>query len=191
LTQFHFDPGTYLDEIRADIPVFDELQEETARATKGVAAKVILDLGVGTGETARRVLAVHPRARLVGIDESEQMLAAAGLDADLRVSRLEDPLPSGPFDLVVSCLAVHHLDADGKRDLYRRIAAVLRPGGRFVLADVVVPEREEDQVTPTTPGFDRPDPLDAQLRWLEEAGFEPETTWSWKDLAVVRANLRG
>ena len=191
MTQFHFDPGTYLEEIRADIPVFDELQEETARATEGVAAQAILDLGVGTGETARRVLGVHPGARLVGIDESEAMLAAAGLDADLRVSRLEDPLPPGPFDLVVSCLAIHHLDSDAKRDLFRRIVEVLRPGGRFVLADVVVPDRDEDQVTPTTPDFDRPDPLDAQLGWLEKAGFEPETTWAWKDLAVVRADLRG
>ena len=191
MTEFRFDPETYLEEIRADIPVFDELEEETAQATEGLSAIAILELGVGTGETARRVLAMHPGARLVGIDENEAMLAAAGLDADLRVSRLEDPLPRGRFDLVVSCLAAHHLDSDGKRDLYRRIGAVLRPGGRFVLADVVVPEREEDRVTPTTPDFDRPDPFGAQLRWLVEAGFETETTWAWKDLAVVRADLPG
>ena len=191
MTQFHFDPGTYLKNMQADIPVFEELQEETAEATEGLAAERILELGVGTGETAKRVLLRHPKARLVGIDESEAMLAAAELEGDLRVSRLEDPLPEGPFDLVVSCLTVHHLDHEGKRDLFRRIAGALKPGGRFVLADVVVPEREEDAVTPTTPGFDRPDPLGDQLEWLREAGFEPETTWSWKDLAVVRADLRG
>jgi tRNA (cmo5U34)-methyltransferase len=191
VTQFHFDPSTYLENMRADIPVFDKLQEETARATEGVAARDILELGVGTGMTAKRVLAVHPKAKLVGIDESEAMLAEADVAGDLRVSRLEDPLPEGPFDLVVSCLAIHHLDADGKRDLFRRIAAVLKPGGRFVLADVVVPDREEDAVTPTTPGFDRPDPLAAQLEWLRETGFAPETTWTWKDLAVVRADLPG
>jgi tRNA (cmo5U34)-methyltransferase len=191
VTQFHFDPSTYLENMRADIPVFDKLQEETARATEGVAARDILELGVGTGMTAKRVLAVHPKAKLVGIDESEAMLAEADVAGDLRVSRLEDPLPEGPFDLVVSCLAIHHLDAKGKRDLFRRIAAVLKPGGRFVLADVVVPERDEDAVTPTTPGFDRPDPLDAQLEWLREVGFAPETTWTWKDLAVVRADLPG
>jgi tRNA (cmo5U34)-methyltransferase len=191
VTQFHFDPSTYLENMRADIPVFDKLQEETARAAEGVAARDILELGVGTGMTAKRVLAVHPKAKLVGIDESEAMLAEADVAGDLRVSRLEDPLPEGPFDLVVSCLAIHHLDAKGKRDLFRRIAAVLKPGGRFVLADVVVPERDEDAVTPTTPGFDRPDPLDAQLEWLREAGFAPETTWTWKDLAVVRADLPG
>jgi tRNA (cmo5U34)-methyltransferase len=191
VTQFHFDPTTYLESMRADIPVFDELQEETARATEGVAARDILELGVGTGMTAKRVLAVHPKAKLVGIDESEAMLAEAEVAGDLRVSRLEDPLPDGPFDLVVSCLAIHHLDSDGKRDLFRRIAAVLKPGGRFVIADVVVPQRKEDAVTPTTPGFDRPDPLDAQLDWLRGAGFAPETTWTWKDLAVVRADLPG
>jgi tRNA (cmo5U34)-methyltransferase len=119
------------------------------------------------------------------------MLGAAGVDADLRVSRLEDQLPEGPFDLVVSCLAVHHVDSEGKRDLFRRVAAILRAGGRFVLADVVVPERAEDATTPTTPGFDRPDPLADQLEWLGEAGFEAEVTWSWKDLAVVRADLPG
>jgi tRNA (cmo5U34)-methyltransferase len=190
MSQFHFDPSTYLESMRADIPVFDELQEETAQATEGVAARDILELGVGTGMTTKRVLAAHPQARLVGIDESEAMLAEADIAGDLRVSRLEDPLPEGPFDLVVSCLAIHHLDAEGKQDLFRRIAEVLRPAGRFVLADVVVPEREEDAVTPTTPGFDRPDHLSDQLEWLREAGFEPETTWSWKDLAVVRADLR-
>jgi tRNA (cmo5U34)-methyltransferase len=190
VSQFHFDPSTYLESMRADIPVFDELQEETAQATEGVAAREILELGVGTGMTTKRVLAAHPQARLVGIDESEAMLAEADIAGDLRVSRLEDPLPEGPFDLVVSCLAIHHLEAEGKRDLFRRIAEVLRPGGRFVLADVVVPEREEDAVTPTTAGFDRPDLLAAQLEWLREAGFEPKTTWSWKDLAVVRAVRR-
>ena len=189
MTQFHFDPDTYLENMRADIPVFDELQDEAVKATEDVAASKILELGVGTGETARRVLAAHRDARLVGIDESESMLAAAGLDADLRVSRLEDPLPEGQFDLVVSCLAVHHLDAAGKRDLFGRVAEALRPGGRFVLADVVVPEREEDAVTPTTPGYDRPDRLDDQLDWLRQAGFAAETTWAWKDLAVVRADL--
>jgi tRNA (cmo5U34)-methyltransferase len=191
VSQFHFDPGTYLQNIQADIPVFDELQDETARATEGLAAHDILELGVGTGMTAKRVLASHPQARFVGIDESEAMLAEADIAGDLRVSRLEDPLPEGPFDLVVSCLAIHHLDAAGKRDLFQRIANVLRPGGRFVLADVVVPEREEDAVTPTTPGFDRPDRLANQLEWLREAGFEAEVTWSWKDLAVVSADLRG
>jgi tRNA (cmo5U34)-methyltransferase len=187
--QFHFTPEHYLELMHEEVPRYDELQEETAKATAGVEARDILELGTGTGETSRRVLALHPEARLTGLDVSAEMLAEARLpEADLRVGRLEDPLPEGPFDLVVSALAVHHLDAAGKRDLFRRILAVLRPGGRFVLADVIVPERAEQAVTPLTPGFDLPDRLDDQLAWLAEAGFDPEPLWVASDLAVIRAS---
>ena len=151
----------------------------------------ILELGIGTGETARRVLERHPDARLIGIDESPPMLERARpslpASADLRVGRLQDALPAGPFDAVVSALAVHHLTPAEKRDLFARVAAVLRPGGLFVLADVVVPERPEDVVTPIEEGYDLPDRLDDQLGWLREAGLEPEVVWAARDLAVVRA----
>jgi tRNA (cmo5U34)-methyltransferase len=186
--QYHFTPERYLELMHDEVPRYEELQEETARATGGVEAHTILELGTGTGETSRRVLALHPGARLTGIDASAEMLAEARLpDAELRVGRLEDPLPEGPFDLVVSALAVHHLDPAGKRDLFRRISAVLRPGGRFVLADLIVPERAEDAVTPCTPGFDLPDRLDDQLAWLADAGFDASATWVRGDLAVVAA----
>jgi tRNA (cmo5U34)-methyltransferase len=189
VTQFHFTPARYCEWIRADVPRYDELQDEVARATAGVRATRLLDLGVGTGETAARVLAQHPGARLTGIDESAEMLAAAaaGLDGDLRVGRLEDALPDGPFDLVISALAVHHLDADGKRELFRRIAAVLTPGGRFVLGDVVL---ADVRVTPTTPGYDRPDTVDDQLAWLREAGLDARVTYARDDLAVLSADAR-
>jgi tRNA (cmo5U34)-methyltransferase len=192
VSQFHFEPDTYLELMRAEVPRYAELQEETARACGPARAGTILELGVGTGETARRVLARHPGARLVAIDESEAMLARARSalpQAELLVARLEDPLPPGPFDLVVSTLAVHHLDASGKRDLFSRVRGVLGPGGRFVLADVVVPPRPADATTPLTPGFDLPDPLPEQLRWLEAAGFRATTTWQAGDLAVIAADL--
>jgi tRNA (cmo5U34)-methyltransferase len=190
MSQFHFTPERYLELMHEDVPRYDELQAETARATAGSGVTSILELGVGTGETSRRVLAEHPGARLVGIDASAEMLAEADLpDAELRVARLEDPLPNGPFDLVVSCLAIHHLDGAGKQDLFGRIAAVLAGGGTFVLADVIVPEDPADAVTPCTPGFDLPDRLDDQLEWLTAAGFDAEATWVRGDLAVVRATL--
>jgi tRNA (cmo5U34)-methyltransferase len=172
--------------IRTDVPRFDELQDAVAEATVGVEARDLLELGTGTGETARRVLSLHPGARLVGIDESEAMLAEARLEgAELLVQRIEDPLPAGPFDLVFSALAVHHLHSEQKADLFRRVAAVLRPGGRFVLGDVVVPERPEDAVTPLTPNFDRPDAVPDLLRWLADTNLAARVTWSWKDLAVL------
>ena len=74
--QYHFDADSYADEIRADLPAYDALQDELAGAT-GSGARRILELGTGTGETARRLLARHPDAVLVGIDENERMLAVA------------------------------------------------------------------------------------------------------------------
>jgi tRNA (cmo5U34)-methyltransferase len=189
VTQWHWDPETYLDNMLAEVPAYQELQEQAAAATEA-EARAILELGVGTGETARRVLARHPAAKLVAVDSSAEMLERAREvlpHADLRRARLEDPLPEGPFDLVVSALAVHHLDGPGKQDLFKRIAAVLAPGGRFVLADVVVPENEQDVVTPIDWEYDLPDRADDQLDWLRGAGLDAETVWTEKDLAVLRA----
>jgi tRNA (cmo5U34)-methyltransferase len=196
VTQYHFTPNRYLESIREEVPAYDELQSQVARASKGIAARRILDLGVGTGETAASVLDVYPAARLVGIDASEDMLGRArellpGTRIESLVcSRLERPLPAGSFDLVVSALAVHHLDGSGKADLFRRVAEVLRPGGRFVLGDVVIPERPEDAQTPLTPDFDLPDRVDDQLAWLSAAGFEARVAWADRDLAVLVADSR-
>jgi tRNA (cmo5U34)-methyltransferase len=192
MSQSHFDPSTYLSRVRSEVARYDELQEETVRAAEGIAAMTILELGTGTGETARRVLTVHQGARLVGIDGDEAMLALARQalpKADLRVQRLEDPLPEGPFQLSFSALAVHHLDGAAKRDLFRRLAAVLSPGGRFVLADVIVPADPARAKIPLSPGYDRPDRLDDQLAWLAAEGFEAQATWVADDLAVVAADL--
>jgi tRNA (cmo5U34)-methyltransferase len=187
--QFHFDPASYVETIRAEVLAYDELQDAVAEATAGVQAERILELGVGTGETSRRVLDLHPEAELVGIDESAEMLAAASIDAaDLRVSRLQDPLPEGNFDLVVSALAVHHLDGAGKADLFARVAELLRPGGRFVLGDVVVPEDPADLVTPIDGVYDQPSTINDQLRWLAASGFNPEVVWARQDLCVIVAD---
>jgi tRNA (cmo5U34)-methyltransferase len=112
-------------------------------------------------------------------------------DADLRVGRLEEPLPAGKFDLVVSALAVHHLHPRGKRDLFHRVGYALRPEGGFVLGDVVVPERPEDAQIEIDWVTDLPDSTADQLEWLTEAGFHAGVVWSHCDLAVIRAMLRG
>ncbi len=189
--QFHFDPDSYDAMIHADIAVYDELQQ-AAVAAGGIGARRILELGTGTGETARRLLEANPEATLVGVDESEAMLAAAtgrlpGSRVRLQVGRLQEPLPDGSFDLVASALAVHHLDPEAKRSLFERVRAALAPGGRFVLADLVVPVDPADATTSLTPGFDRPDTVADQLAWLGQAGFAVTVAWTHADLAVLVA----
>ena len=186
--QFHFDPDTYLAMVRAEVPDYEQLQEVVAVAAGEIDAEAILDLGTGTGETLRRVARRHPSARLVGIDESERMLAVARdvvPGADLRVARLQDELPEGPFDLVVSALAAHHLDAAEKAALFRRVAARLAPGGRFVLADVIVPDDPTDAITPLDEGYDLPSNVDEQLQWMSDAKLTAALRWKHRDLAVM------
>ena len=190
--QFHFDPDSYMEMITSEIPSYGRLQRELTGAS-GSGAGRVLELGTGTGETARLLLDAHPNAFLVGIDSSAEMLAVArdALPADrvdLRVAAIEEELPEGPFDLVASALCVHHLSGPEKADLFARVHAALRPGGRFVLADVVVPDDPADATVPLTPGFDRPSPLADQLRWLAEAGFHARVSWAARDLAVVAAD---
>jgi tRNA (cmo5U34)-methyltransferase len=193
VSQFHFDPDTYMELMREEVPAYERLQEVVADTCAGLAVDTLLDLGTGTGETLLRVLVRYPGAAAVGIDESEGMLGVAatrleGLGVDLRVADLADPLPDGPFDLVVSALAVHHLDGPAKAALFARVAAVLRPGGRFVLGDVVVPVDPADAVTPLSEDFDRPSTVAEQLGWLEAAGLDATAVWFERDLAVVQAD---
>ncbi|HWF49568.1 MAG TPA: class I SAM-dependent methyltransferase [Solirubrobacteraceae bacterium] len=189
MAQFHWDPDRYAALMREEVPDYEHLQAQATAAT-GPDVSRVLELGTGTGETARRVLARHPRAALVGIDAGAEMLARARAAlpparVDLRLGRLEDLLPEGPFDLVVSVLAVHHLDGPGKADLFVRAAAVLAPGGRLVLGDLVIPDDPADAVTPIDGEYDTPSSVADQRRWMEEAGLEVRVAWARGDLAVL------
>jgi tRNA (cmo5U34)-methyltransferase len=174
--QFHLDPATYGDEIRADMPLYDELQDAAVDAVP-FEPKRVLELGVGTGETTRRLLSRYPGAAVVGLDSTPEMVFhASGLGIDVRLARMEDPLPDGPWDLVISVLSVHHLTDDGKRDLFRRVREQSRS---LVFGDVVL---AAEQSAPLEEGVDNPADADRQAEWCGG-----EVVWSREDLAVIRA----
>jgi tRNA (cmo5U34)-methyltransferase len=174
--QFHMDPDTYLEEIRADIPRYDELQQRAIDAIPFAPGRV-LELGVGTGETTRRLLDRYPDAEVIGLDSQPGMVfRAREMGVEARLARMEDPLPDGPWDLVLSVLSVHHLRADGKRDLFRRVREQSRGLvlGDVVVADVQVAELEE--------GIDFPDRAVDVAGWCDGA-----VVWEADDLAGIRA----
>ena len=175
--QFHFVPEEYLALIRAEVPDYDRVQDEVAAATEGVAARAVLELGVGTGETARRLLERYPDAELTGLDSQPEMVfKARELGIEVRLARMEDPLPDGPWDLVISVLSVHHLTDEQKRDLFRRVREQSRA---LVMGDVVT---AEPQVTPLEEGVDLPSRADDLGEWCGG-----EIVWEADDLAVIRA----
>jgi tRNA (cmo5U34)-methyltransferase len=176
--QFHFEPDTYEEMIRADVPRYDELQRVTVEAIPFEPGPV-LELGVGTGETTKRLLERFPSAQVTGLDSTPEMVfAARELGIEVRLARMEDPLADGPWDLVISVLTIHHLDADGKRDLFRRV----REQSRALVFGDVVDVPPDKQVASLTEGFDMPSPAADQAEWCGG-----EIVWEADDLAVIRA----
>jgi tRNA (cmo5U34)-methyltransferase len=191
---YSWDPSSYRAQMAREVPSYAELQDAVVAAACDREASAVLDLGIGSGLTARRIADRHAGATIVGIDADAAMLATAEayLDAartTLVQQRLEAPLPTGPFDVVVSMLAVHHLDAADKADLFRRVRHVLAPGGRFVLGDLVVPVDPTDVVTEIDGVVDVPDTLADQLTWCSRAGLAPTVSWQHRDLAVISATI--
>jgi tRNA (cmo5U34)-methyltransferase len=181
------------------VPSFERFYGDAVDALElaGRPLERVLDLGAGTGILARRVAAAHPAARLTLLDGAPAMLdqarAALGERADYVTGDLAGPLPPGPWDAVVSALAIHHLDDPGKRALFERVHAALAPAGVFVDAEQVAGptprlealyarrhERHARAAGATDAEWegalermahDRCAPVDAQLAWLRAAGF--------------------
>jgi SAM-dependent methyltransferase len=160
--QFDWTPEVYLERIRAEIPGYDELQEQAVAAIPFAPGRV-LELGMGTGETTRRLIEAYPDSWVVGMDSSPDMVFRARKTYDdVQLARIEDPLPDGPWDLVISVLSVNQLDDEKKQALFRRVKNHARA---LVIGDLF----EGDQ-------------LEHMLEW--SGG---EITWQSGELAVIRA----
>lgn len=134
---------------------------------------VVGDLGCGTGHVAEALAPCV--ARIVAVDESAPMLAAArervrGHDnVDLRRGRLEAlPIADAELDAAIMVLVAHFLPSPG--DAIREAHRVLRPGGRFLLVDLTLHDRTEYgvQLGHVWQGFDE----EQVGAWLRDAGFE-------------------
>jgi SAM-dependent methyltransferase len=111
-----------------------------------------VEIGTGAGWLSAAVLREFPKARIVGLDGSPEMLRTAtellapyGERAELRPFRLEEPTWTDGLPRVrvfLSSLVLHHLDSEGKRDLFERLFHSLEPGGALLFADVMEPRNE-------------------------------------------------
>jgi tRNA (cmo5U34)-methyltransferase len=162
MSRFDWTPEVYLERIRAQIPRYDELQEQAIAAIPSPPQRV-LELGMGTGETTRRLIEAHPDAWVIGLDASPDMVFRARQTYDgVQLARMEDPLPDGPWDLVIAVLSIGDLSGDQLESLCRRVKDQSRA---FVVGDTF-----------------EPDKLQALVEWSDG-----QITWQTDDLAVVAA----
>jgi trans-aconitate 2-methyltransferase len=130
------------------------------------APQTVVDLGCGTGNVARILAARWPRARIVGVDNSAQMLAVAkastagGTQHEWIHADLADWAPREPVAVVFSNAALHWHDDHAA--LFPRIFGWVAPGGMLAvqmpdqyaapshvaLAAVVSSERWRDRLEP-------------------------------------------
>jgi len=174
--QFHWKPDSYLELIRSEVPRYDELQEQAIAAIP-FAPERVLELGMGTGETTRRLIEAYPDCWVIGLDASADMVFRARENYDdVQLARIEDPLPEGPWDLVIGVLSIHHLTSDLKKNLFRQVRTQARS---FVIGDIV---KADTQIAPIDPSYDFPERATDLAEWCGG-----EISWEKDDLAVIRA----
>jgi tRNA (cmo5U34)-methyltransferase len=161
------------------------LRDMLSSAPYPANAKIaVLDVGGGYGVVTEEVLRAFPRAEVTlqdysqpMLDRAKQRLASHGGQIEYAAGDLREQgwvrQVGGPFELVVSAIAIHNLrDAAAIAACYRAIAGLIKPDGVFLDYDL----------------FDLIGGLDQQLRTIEEAGFaKVGCIWQQQPLAIIRA----
>jgi len=165
-------------------------------------ARRILDIGTGDGRLLALLHTDRPEILGVGLDYSDLMLEAAGtrFAGDDRIELvkhdLAEPLPAlGSFDVVVSSMAIHHLEHERKRSLYGEIFELLEPGGVFANFEHVASATQRLHLmffAAINEPLEHEDPSDrllaveTQLGYLREHGFDDvDCYWKWLEMALL------
>ena len=151
--QNHWDEDTsrrYLDYGRYFVPAREQQMTIMLDLLRGLPpSSLVLELCCGEGLFAEMLLDEFPSSTYLGFDGSSLMLE----QAQRRLSRFSERVKLGSFDLadhswrsmgktvqaVVSSLAIHHLDGEGKQMLFLDTNAMLAVGGVFIIADMIEP----------------------------------------------------
>jgi len=139
----------YLEGTRAAIPLATEQITTILKIIKiaGNSVNRVLDVGCGDGILGRAIAQIYPKAEYTFSDMSEAMINAvkAKLRAHQSPARVnfhscnmedshwqDELLPRGPYDVIISGLAIHHLTHRRKRELYADIYDLLSSDGIFL-----------------------------------------------------------
>ncbi len=199
------------------IPYYPQMIEALLAAIPFEAQRPInvIDLGCGTGTIAKRIKEKFPLAKITCMDFAEGMIAMAKVkmaeysDIRFQVGDFRTYAFDQYYDVVVSSLALHHLETDQEKMVfYRKIYDALNPDGVFYNADVILAANDhlgqvyiekwkefmrrqvpEDEINNkwmlTYHNEDHPARLMDQLDWLNEIGFmEVDILWKYYNFAV-------
>ena len=112
--------------------------------------ELVLELGCGTGILTGLLRAACPNCALTALDIDPEMLAIAAAKPELEGVRfiagdLRDPWPGECSDVIITALCLHHVSLAERSEVAERAARLLRPGGRFICADIFRAEQEWEE----------------------------------------------
>ena len=164
---------------------------QDARTNREIVARAgikpgdrVLDVGCGTGAQAIPSAMIAGAGNVTGIDPSPEMIDVARrkaakkrVEVDFRLAAIEERLPQADplsrlFDVVLSSFMLHHLPEDVTRAGFAQIRRVLKPGGRFLAADLVSGRSLVGRVIGFFGHAHKLKSLDAIKAALSETGFE-------------------
>lgn len=155
---------------------------------------LVVELCCGAGLLSRAILESDPEVSVLALDASEVMRIVASET----LASFEGRFTVEAFDLgaddwrafpeapraVVSSLAVHHLDAAGKRKLFADMYQALAPGGALIIADVVLPASIE-ALDVAASRYDEIVARQSQERWGDDRGLKRFREAEWNMFADI------
>ncbi|MEM9538208.1 MAG: class I SAM-dependent methyltransferase [Cyanobacteria bacterium P01_E01_bin.42] len=172
----------------------------------------VLDLGTGTGILSYFILKNFANAKIFALDLAKNMLEVARKNLAEYSDRItfqrgdfsECDLGTG-YDLIISGLAIHHLDDPQKQRLFATIFQALKPGGIFLDRDIVLgatpaltqqyEQLWRDYIASNGEDSQRwfksyleqdiPASSEDQIQWLKEVGFvDVSCHWRYLNFAI-------
>ncbi len=148
------------------------------------AGEVVLDLGSGGGfDCFLAARKVGETGRVIGVDMTSEMISKARLNAqkggyrnvEFRLGEIEHlPVENEIVDVIISNCVVN-LSTD-KPQVFREAARVLKPGGRFIISDIVatspLPESIKSNLTLQSGCMAGSMDIEELKRALKAAGLE-------------------
>ena len=159
---------------------------------------LVIDLGSGGGiDLFRAADLVGSEGKAIGVDSTPEMVWRARETAkthgyknvEFRLGEIEHlPIESGTVDLALSNCVIN-LSPD-KRDVFREVLRVLKPGGRLVVSDIVsdgeIPKVLRNDLPTWASCISGATEAETYRRMLEEAGFKNIATLEQKQYAMPK-----